>query len=294
MSTAPAASSGRYCSSPVRFSPVATEARTASSDRGQAFGVPPAHRLLHPGEVEGALQFADMADGLLAAPRLVRVEHQTRPHSVTGLGQHVPDQGQSVPVPLDVEAALELGRPQAPVGVGLVRRRPARRRSGRCRDRRHRRAPSGRVRPSSRHSGSPAALALMSHSAVSSAPMVPKTVPACPALKVCRSMRSYRAVTQRGSSPSIAAKIASSSDVRSQPDARDPLVGVDEDDRHGGDSRRRRRRWRRRRARPHSWTVVRVRNPVIRMSAFRGTGGDRRRRSGAGRTGRSPGRVPRR
>ena len=36
--------------------------------------------------------------------------------------EHVAHQGQAVPVPLDVEAALELGRPQAALGVGLVDR----------------------------------------------------------------------------------------------------------------------------------------------------------------------------
>ena len=41
--------------------------------------------------------------------------------------------------------------------------------------------------------------------------MVPNTAPAWPALKVCRSMRSYSAVTPRGSSPSMAAKTLSSS-----------------------------------------------------------------------------------
>ena len=98
----------------------------------------------------------------------------------------------------------------------------------------------------------------MSHSAVSSAPMVPNTAPAWPALKVCRSIRSYRAVTPRGSSPSMAAKTVSSSTcgprptpvmpssvstrtigTRMTPSAKTPLASPT--------------------GRPQSWTVVRVR-----------------------------------
>ena len=64
-----------------------------------------------------------------------------------GLGQHVAHQGQPVPVPLDVEAALELGRPQPALGVGLVDGDQLVVGRGRCRGRRRTRGPAGRVRP---------------------------------------------------------------------------------------------------------------------------------------------------
>ena len=101
---------------------MATDARIAAADRGEPFGVPAPDRLLDPGEVQGALQLADVPDRLLAGPGLVGVEHQARPRAARGLGQHVAHQRQAVPVPLDVEAALELGRPQSALGVGLVDR----------------------------------------------------------------------------------------------------------------------------------------------------------------------------
>ena len=119
-----------------------------SSDHGQAFGVPAPHGLLDPGEVQGALQFADVADRLFAGPRLVRVEHQAGPHPVAGLESSTSRTSVNrSPIPLDVEAAFELGRPQASLGVGLVDGDQLVIGRARCPDRTRRRAPSGRVRP---------------------------------------------------------------------------------------------------------------------------------------------------
>ena len=196
MSTAPAAISGRYCSSPVRFSPVATDARMPrpTAARPSASQRRTGSSIQMRSRVRSSSQTCRTA--CLRVHASFDVEHQARPPAVPGLGQHVPDQAQPVPVPLDVEAALELGRPQA-----VARRRPGtprrvRRRSGRCPGRTRRRGPAGRVRPAAATAVRRRPCALMSHSAVSSAPMVPKTAPAWPALKVCRSMRSYRAVTR--------------------------------------------------------------------------------------------------
>ena len=78
-SSAPAARSGRNCSSPVRFSPAATDARTPRPTATMPGGVPAADRLLDPDQVHGPLQLGHVSDRLLAGPRLVGVEHQARP-----------------------------------------------------------------------------------------------------------------------------------------------------------------------------------------------------------------------
>ncbi len=84
--------------------------------------VPPPDGFLDPGQVQGPLELADVADRLLARPRLVDVEHQARPGPLAGLGEDVPDQCEAVPVALDVEAALELRRAETALGVGRVDR----------------------------------------------------------------------------------------------------------------------------------------------------------------------------
>ena len=92
----------------------------ATADSGQAVGVPAPDRLLDPGQVECAFHFADVADRLLAAPGLVRVQHEPWPGPVRGLGQYLAHEQQPVPVTLDVQAALELRRPQPAFGIDLV------------------------------------------------------------------------------------------------------------------------------------------------------------------------------
>jgi hypothetical protein len=99
---------------------------------GQSFGVPAPHRLLDPGEVQGAFELGGVTDGLLAGPGLVRVEHQAGRQAACGVGRHVRRQGQPVPLPLDIEAALELGR-RLDVRGGREEADPALPRPGRAR-----------------------------------------------------------------------------------------------------------------------------------------------------------------
>ncbi len=96
---------------PGEVLPAGDRGADSAADDGQALGVPPPDGLLDPGEVQGALELADVPDRLLARPGFVHVEHQARSRSVCGLGQDLPYQCQTVPVAFDVEAALDLGRP---------------------------------------------------------------------------------------------------------------------------------------------------------------------------------------
>src|SRR3954469_16808011 len=56
----------------------------APAHGGQPFGVPPADRLLDPGQVEGPLQFGDVAHRLLAGPGLVGVQHEAGTQPTVG------------------------------------------------------------------------------------------------------------------------------------------------------------------------------------------------------------------
>lgn len=92
----------------------------ATADSGQAVGVPAPDWLLDPGQVECAFQFTDVAYRLLTAPGLVRIQHEPWPGPVRSLGQCLAHEQQPVPVTLNVQAALELRRPQPAFGIELV------------------------------------------------------------------------------------------------------------------------------------------------------------------------------
>lgn len=92
----------------------------ATADSGQAVGVPAPDRLLDPGQVECAFQFTDVAYRLLAAPGLVRIQHEPWLGTVRSLGQCLAHEQQPEPVTLNVQAALELRRPQPAFGIDLV------------------------------------------------------------------------------------------------------------------------------------------------------------------------------
>jgi len=81
--------------------------------------VPAAYRLLDPREVDLLLNALDVGDRLLAGPRLVGIEHQSR-RPARGF-VHLVDEPETAKVARQVEAALELGRPEPTVGERRVK-----------------------------------------------------------------------------------------------------------------------------------------------------------------------------
>ena len=158
--------------------------------RGDARRRPSADRLLDPGQVDVALERVTCRTACLRF-------HDSLASSISAGGAAaLPLSRRRVTIPsrrqvaLDVEAALELHAGEAAIGERAVAARRARRRRARCPARTRSRGRTGPVPRASRHSGSPAAFAFRSHSAMSSAPIAPNVAPAWPDLKTQRSIRS--------------------------------------------------------------------------------------------------------
>jgi hypothetical protein len=107
---------------PGEVLPAGDRGADSAADGRVSFRVPPPDGFLDPGQVQGSLEFADVADRLLARPGLVDVEHQAWPCPVTGLCEDVSDKREAVPVTLDVEATFDLRRTQSVIGVDPVQR----------------------------------------------------------------------------------------------------------------------------------------------------------------------------
>jgi hypothetical protein len=132
----------------------------ASADGRQPLGVPATDRLLHPDQVHGTLQLGHVSHRLLAGPDLVGVDHQPGPGPGMGLREDVADQQEPAEITLDIQTALQLGRPQAAGCVRLVHRDQLV--VGQRDVQPEAYAATVRSRPpSSRHSGWPASFALL-------------------------------------------------------------------------------------------------------------------------------------
>ena len=90
----------------------------STADQGVPVRVPAAYRLLDPREVDLLLNALDVGDRLLAGPRLVGIEHHSR--RPTRSLVHLVDEPEAAKVARQVEAALELSRPESTVGEGRL------------------------------------------------------------------------------------------------------------------------------------------------------------------------------
>ena len=234
-SGAPASKSGRNCSTPVRFSPVATAARIAVLSRA----CPTASQRRSGSSTQSrstcSSSALDVAHGLLDLPRLVRVEHEpgSRRVAARATSARMPQPPQ---VGVEIEPALELAGDVAALGERRRRTSRAHRRRARCRGPTRTPGTNRSRPPSSRHSGSPASLGLdvpergveRRHSAVGGAGVT--------------RLEHLRRASGR-TAPSRASRVLpvdgreepGEVGVRADADALDAVVGLDDDDRHLGD-----------------------------------------------------------